>query len=153
MRNRVPTLRCHRWTGHDRPDHRMSADLKWIFVIVTHGGSLPRPLVMSCGERERAATGHVLSSWRVCRPVSLDNQNATFRPIRQWARNKLNRHPDGVAKLAPAAVGELADFIGCTHNETAPPRMRAVAARVARVATSSSGRRVPLRKPSESSVA
>ena len=49
----------------------------------------------------------------------LASQNPVFRPMCQWARNKLNRHPDGVAKLSPVAVRELADFIGCTHNELA----------------------------------
>jgi transcriptional regulator with XRE-family HTH domain len=49
----------------------------------------------------------------------LDNHNPTFRPMHQWARNKMNRHPDGVAILAPTAVGELADFIGCAHDELA----------------------------------
>jgi transcriptional regulator with XRE-family HTH domain len=47
----------------------------------------------------------------------LDNHNPTFRPIHQWARNKMNRHPDGIATLAPTAVRELADFIGCAHDE------------------------------------
>ena len=49
----------------------------------------------------------------------LANQNPVFRPMHQWARNKLNRHPQGVVKLDPVAVRELADFIGCEHNELA----------------------------------
>jgi transcriptional regulator with XRE-family HTH domain len=49
----------------------------------------------------------------------LDNHNPTFRPMHQWARNKMNRHPDGITTLAPTAARELADFIGCTHNELA----------------------------------
>ncbi len=49
----------------------------------------------------------------------LDNQNPTYRAMHQWARNKLNRHPDGVAKLAPSGVEELADFIGCARDELA----------------------------------
>lgn len=49
----------------------------------------------------------------------LDSGNHQFRPMHQWARNKLNRHPDGVAELSPAAVVELADFIGCAHEELA----------------------------------
>lgn len=49
----------------------------------------------------------------------LASQNPVFRPMHQWARNKLNRHTDGVAKLTPAAVHELADFIGCARNELA----------------------------------
>jgi hypothetical protein len=49
----------------------------------------------------------------------LANKSPTFRPMHPWARNKLNRHPDGVTKLAPTAVRELADFIGCSHGELA----------------------------------
>ncbi|GAB1516809.1 helix-turn-helix domain-containing protein [Actinophytocola sp. KF-1] len=49
----------------------------------------------------------------------LDSGNQKFRPMHQWARNKLNRHPDGVAELSPASVVELADFIGCGHEELA----------------------------------
>lgn len=37
----------------------------------------------------------------------------------QWARNKLNKHPDGIAELTPASVVELADFIGCSHQDLA----------------------------------
>lgn len=49
----------------------------------------------------------------------LASQDPVFGPMRQWARNKLNRHHDGVAKLTPAAVRELADFMGCAHTELA----------------------------------
>lgn len=49
----------------------------------------------------------------------LDSQNEKFRPMVQWARNKLNRHPDGIAELAPDSVIELADFIGCLHHDLA----------------------------------
>lgn len=49
----------------------------------------------------------------------LANHSPAFRPMHQWARNKLNRHPDGVTKLAPTAAKELADFIGCAHEELA----------------------------------
>jgi transcriptional regulator with XRE-family HTH domain len=49
----------------------------------------------------------------------LANKNPAFRPMHQWARNKLNRHPDGFVKLAPTAVQELADFIGCSRDELA----------------------------------
>lgn len=34
-----------------------------------------------------------------------------------WAHNKLIKHPDGVVELAPSAVVELADFIGCPATE------------------------------------
>jgi transcriptional regulator with XRE-family HTH domain len=49
----------------------------------------------------------------------VDSRNEKFRPMVQWARNKLNRHPDGVTELAPSAVIELADFIGCLHQDLA----------------------------------
>jgi len=42
-----------------------------------------------------------------------------FRPLAQWAKNRLNRCPDGIAEVTPSSVGELADFIGCTHEELA----------------------------------
>jgi transcriptional regulator with XRE-family HTH domain len=45
--------------------------------------------------------------------------NERFRPMVQWARNKLNKCPDGVAELTPSAVVELADFMGCTHQDLA----------------------------------
>jgi hypothetical protein len=49
----------------------------------------------------------------------VNDKNHKFRPMVQWARNKLNRHPDGVAELTPNAVLELADFIGCAHMDLA----------------------------------
>lgn len=42
-----------------------------------------------------------------------------FMTLAQWARNKLARDPTGVVKLAPSAVVELADFIGCSNIELA----------------------------------
>lgn len=49
----------------------------------------------------------------------LRSGNFKFRPMVQWARNKLNKHPDGVVELPPAGVIELADFMGCTHQDLA----------------------------------
>jgi transcriptional regulator with XRE-family HTH domain len=49
----------------------------------------------------------------------LRDESMKFRPMAQWAKNRLNRCPDGIADLAPTSVGELADFIGCTHEELA----------------------------------
>ncbi len=45
--------------------------------------------------------------------------NHKFRPMVQWARNKLSKCPDGVAELPSSAVIELADFMGCTHQDLA----------------------------------
>jgi transcriptional regulator with XRE-family HTH domain len=44
---------------------------------------------------------------------------AMFRPLRQWVRNTLNEHPDGVVEIDPAAVKHLALFMGCSHHELA----------------------------------
>src|SRR6266496_944195 len=49
----------------------------------------------------------------------LNDESVKFKPLRPWARNRLNRCPDGLAELAPTAVSELADFIGCTHDALA----------------------------------
>lgn len=49
----------------------------------------------------------------------LDDESPQFRPMAQWARNRLNRCSDGIAEITPASVSELADFVGCTHKELA----------------------------------
>lgn len=41
------------------------------------------------------------------------NTNGKFRPMVQWARNTLNEHPEGVVEVQPAAVRNLALFVGC----------------------------------------
>ncbi len=49
-----------------------------------------------------------------------DNHGSgTFGPMRQWARNTRNEHPDGIVEIEPAVVQNLALFIGCSHNEVA----------------------------------
>jgi transcriptional regulator with XRE-family HTH domain len=47
------------------------------------------------------------------------HRNNKFRPMIPWARNKLNKHPDGIVELTPSAVEELANFIGYTYQELA----------------------------------
>jgi transcriptional regulator with XRE-family HTH domain len=49
----------------------------------------------------------------------LRDGNGTFRPMAQWARNALNEHPDGIAKVEPQVVRNLALFIGCHHDDLA----------------------------------
>jgi transcriptional regulator with XRE-family HTH domain len=49
----------------------------------------------------------------------LRDQSPQFRPMHQWARNKLNRHHDGIATVAPGMVLELADFTGCRTEDLA----------------------------------
>jgi transcriptional regulator with XRE-family HTH domain len=49
------------------------------------------------------------------RQLLADNSD-TYRPMSQWARNKLAENPDGVVELAPSSVRELAAFVGCQHR-------------------------------------
>ncbi|MFL6126349.1 helix-turn-helix domain-containing protein [Actinophytocola sp.] len=49
----------------------------------------------------------------------LNDWSEKFRPMHQWARNKLNENPDGVVELPPSSVRELAIFVGCTYQELA----------------------------------
>jgi len=47
----------------------------------------------------------------------IDDRNDKFRPMVQWARNKLNRFPDGIVEIKPSSVEELADFVGYSYQE------------------------------------
>ncbi|TDV55127.1 helix-turn-helix domain-containing protein [Actinophytocola oryzae] len=49
----------------------------------------------------------------------LHDRSDKFRPMHQWARNKLNDFPDGVVELPPSSVRELATFVGCSYPELA----------------------------------
>ena len=49
----------------------------------------------------------------------LNDRNEHFRPMHQWARNKLNENPGRVVELPPSSVRELATFVGCTYHELA----------------------------------
>jgi transcriptional regulator with XRE-family HTH domain len=49
----------------------------------------------------------------------LNDRSDKFRPMHQWARNKLNENPDGVVELPPTSVRELATFVGCAYLELA----------------------------------
>lgn len=49
----------------------------------------------------------------------LKHENSKFQPMVQWARNKLNEHPDGVVTLPPSSVRELATFVGHSYDELA----------------------------------
>jgi transcriptional regulator with XRE-family HTH domain len=49
----------------------------------------------------------------------LNDRGDKFRPMHQWARNKLNENPAGVVELPPSSVRELATFTGCTFQDLA----------------------------------
>ncbi len=40
-----------------------------------------------------------------------------FRATHQWAKNKLNDSQDGIVRVPPVAVAELAAFLGCTPRD------------------------------------
>jgi transcriptional regulator with XRE-family HTH domain len=56
---------------------------------------------------------------RVALKDLLKDESGKSRVMHQWARNKLNKHPDGIVELLPPSVEELADFIGCTSSDLA----------------------------------
>lgn len=47
------------------------------------------------------------------------DENRHYRPMRQWAKNRLSQEPGGIVELVPAAVLELAAFLGRTQTELA----------------------------------
>jgi transcriptional regulator with XRE-family HTH domain len=52
-------------------------------------------------------------------PYLLNDCSDKFRPMHQWARNKLNENPEGIIELLPSSVRELAAFVGCTYVDLA----------------------------------
>lgn len=56
---------------------------------------------------------------RVDLQVLINDKSYKFRPMVQWARNRLNRCPDGIAVISPSSVEELADFVGYSYRELA----------------------------------
>lgn len=48
-----------------------------------------------------------------------NGRGGTFGPMRQWARNTLNEHPDGIVEIESAVVRNLALFVGCSHKALA----------------------------------
>jgi len=47
----------------------------------------------------------------------LSDTSPRFRTVCQWATNKLNECPDGIATVAPAAVGEMATLMGWERRD------------------------------------
>lgn len=56
---------------------------------------------------------------RIDLQAMLGDDSDKFRPMIQWARNKLNETSNGIAELAPAALRELATFAGYGDRELA----------------------------------
>jgi transcriptional regulator with XRE-family HTH domain len=90
--------------------------LRWLELCEGIGVSAPDLLGLAL-QRARITLAEL--TLRIDLRRLVEHRNEKFRPMVQWARNKLNKCPDGVAELTPSAVVELADFMGCTHLELA----------------------------------
>lgn len=66
-------------------------------------------------QRARIHLDHL--TLRVDLRALLRDNNMTYKPMFQWARNRLNAAPDGIIEVSPTAVRELAAFIGRTQHE------------------------------------
>jgi hypothetical protein len=47
----------------------------------------------------------------------LNDHNDTFRPLKQWARNRIRDSTDGVVDLTPSGTRELAASIGFVQDD------------------------------------
>lgn len=47
----------------------------------------------------------------------LNDYNVKFRPLTQWARNRLNDTSDGIVAVTPSAIRELAGFLGHSQED------------------------------------
>lgn len=56
---------------------------------------------------------------RVALKPLIRDEKINFRPMRQWAKNKLAKCPDGIAEISPSSVRELADFLGYSYQDLA----------------------------------
>lgn len=87
-------------------------------VELCHAYSVPAPGLLN--QALQVARIHLqnLVLWVDLR-VLLADRTDMFRPLFQWARNKLNQNPDGIIEIAPASVAELATFLGCSRSDLA----------------------------------
>jgi transcriptional regulator with XRE-family HTH domain len=76
----------------------------------------PTLLTLALQKAELELTNLVL---RVDLHALLKNESVECRPMIQWARNKLNKNPDGFVELSPSIVEELANFAGYAHEDLA----------------------------------
>jgi transcriptional regulator with XRE-family HTH domain len=49
----------------------------------------------------------------------LQDRTMSFRPLKQWALNTLNDHPDGVVEITPEVAKHLALFMGYSNEQMA----------------------------------
>jgi transcriptional regulator with XRE-family HTH domain len=79
---------------------------------------IPAPTLLTAA-LQRAQTELANLAIKVDLQALLNDDNDKFRPMAQWAKNKLNKTPDGVTELAPSSIKELADFVGYTYQDLA----------------------------------
>jgi transcriptional regulator with XRE-family HTH domain len=85
------------------------AELSWVLDV-------DAPLVYSRGiQRARILTEKLTLA--VDLKAFLRDERMQFKPLAQWAKNLLNKHPNDVVELEPVVVQHLASSIGCTHSE------------------------------------
>lgn len=87
------------------------AELSWALQI--------DPPTMFARGLQRARLLVHTTSLEVDLQALLRDERPTFRPLRQWACNTLNEHPNGIVSVEPAVVRNLALFIGCDKRELA----------------------------------
>jgi transcriptional regulator with XRE-family HTH domain len=80
-------------------------------------GVAPSTLLNQALQRARIHLSNLVL--RIDLRFMLNDRSDKFRPMHQWARNKLNENPDGVVELLPSSVRELATFVGCRYEELA----------------------------------
>jgi transcriptional regulator with XRE-family HTH domain len=79
---------------------------------------IPAPTLLTAA-LQRAQTELANLTLKVDLQALLNDDNDKFRPMVQWAKNKLTKTPDGVAELPPSSIKELADFAGYTYQDLA----------------------------------
>lgn len=88
------------------------------FLELCHAlGVVAQTLLAHALQRARIALANL--ELQVDLRALINDGNHTFRPMVQWARNKLNKHPNGVVGVSPSSVEELADFMGHTYQDLA----------------------------------
>jgi len=88
------------------------------FIEISQALEVPAPTLLNQA-LQRARIHLENLNLRIDLRFMLNDRSDKFRPMHQWARNKLNEAPDGVAELPPASVRELATFVGCRYEELA----------------------------------
>lgn len=104
----------------DRTLHAYEHGLRLLQVVrlveLCEGLKDSPPDVLACAlQRAELHLSHL--KLRIDLNKVLQDQNLAFRPMHQWARNRLNHTPNGVIAIPPDAIQELAAFVGQTTED------------------------------------